>query len=52
MSRRVLKRPPQGWANHDPNYALWDMIAFVGVAFGSACFFNWTSMAIDAMLSI
>ena len=52
MSRRVLKRPPQGWANHSPNYALPEMIALVGMLFGGACFFNWTAMAIDAMLSI
>ena len=50
MSRRVLKRPPQGWANHSPNYALADMLAMVGFMLGSALFFTWASAAFQMVL--
>lgn len=48
---RVLKRPPQGWANHNPNHLLPDLCAFVGVCFGAAMFLNWASAALDCLLS-
>lgn len=51
MTGRVLKRPPQGWDNRNPNWALPDLCAFVGLLFVGACAFNWAAAALDAVLS-
>ena len=48
---RVLHRPPQGWGRRNPNWALPEMLAFVGLCFGAALFFNWASAALDCLLS-
>lgn len=48
---RILHRPPQGWANHHPNWALPDLVALVLLLFGGALFFNWASAALDCLVS-
>jgi hypothetical protein len=45
---RVIKRPPNGW-DQKPNHLLPDLLWFVLLGFGWACFFNWMSAALDVL---
>lgn len=50
MTQRSLKRPPNGW-DRKPNYALPDMLAFVGILWAGAMFFHWMAAVLDAIVT-
>ena len=45
---RVIRRPANGW-DRRPNHLLPDLLWFVLLGFGWACFFNWMSAALDVL---
>lgn len=51
MTRRTLKRPPNGWAR-GPNYLLKDALALIWLLFCGAVFFEWASAALAAIIGL